>query len=87
MRVEAFDDYIIRMDTVAAVYDRRLEIGHLCAAWRTPLLEIDPERPFSANFVTVSSLFQTQNFRKRAFPDRPLGEGVPLLEQQGWLRY
>jgi len=23
MRVEAFDDYIIRMDTVAAVYDRR----------------------------------------------------------------
>ena len=39
MRVEAFDDYIIGMDTVAAVYDRRLEIGHLCAAWRTPLLD------------------------------------------------
>ena len=38
-----------------------------------PNLEIDPERPFSANFVTVSSLFRARSFRKRAFPDRSLG--------------
>ena len=37
------------------------------------LLEIDPETPFSANFVIASSLFPTQNFGKRAFPDRSLG--------------
>jgi hypothetical protein len=38
-----------------------------------PTLEIDPETPFSADFVTVSPLFRFLNFAQRAFPDRSLG--------------
>jgi hypothetical protein len=39
------------------------------------LLEIDPETPFSADFLTVSPLFRLLNFAKRAFPDRSLAPG------------
>jgi len=35
-------------------------------------LEIDPETPFSADFITVSPLFRMLSFSKRAFPDRSL---------------
>src|SRR5882672_8515660 len=52
---------------------RSLSLELLIARGTPPNLEIDPERPLSANFVTVSSLFRTPNFRKRAFPDRSLG--------------
>jgi hypothetical protein len=39
---------------------------------RHPALEIDPETPFSADFVTASALFRISKFPKRAFPDRSL---------------
>src|SRR5258706_43977 len=62
---------------------------------RTPPPRIDPGRALLAKFVTVSSLFRTRNFRKRAFPDRSLGGEFRLTfrvhdlshnEVQNWRR-
>src|SRR6266403_1463740 len=45
----------------------------VCAAWRTPLLEIDPERPFFENSVSETKSLRSQNSPTTAFPDRSLG--------------
>ena len=54
---------------------------------RANLLEIDPERPFVANFVTTSPLFRTPNFRKRAFPDRSLASNPNASAQDLYNQY